>query len=116
MFIHLVWAFLNVIISFPLESYSVVEVETDSSDEEDEFDSKVSANILNDRDLYKDTIKGRNNSVDSQSRVSSSGSAHGISKCVMCGKEFQHIANLRVHLQSHLGARAQLKSCGKCDR
>ena len=101
--------------SFLLESYSVVEVETDSSDE-DEFDAKVTANILSDRDLYKDTIKGRNNSIDSQSRVSSSGSVHGNSKCVMCGKEFQHIANLRVHLQSHLGARAQLKSCEKCDR
>ena len=37
-------------------------------------------------------------------------------KCIMCGKHFRHQANLRVHIQSHLGARAQLKSCETCDR
>ena len=97
-----------------LESYSVVEVETESSDEENEFDLNINAN--GDSVSFDETVKRRKDSIDSQSKVSSSGSIHGISKCVMCGKEFQHTANLRVHLQSHLGARALLKSCGKCDR
>ena len=97
-----------------LESYSVVEVETESSDEENEFDLNINAN--GDRVSFDETVKRRKDSIDSQSKVSSSGSIHGISKCVMCGKEFQHSANLRIHLQSHLGARTQLKSCEKCDR
>ena len=92
----------------------MVEVETDSSDE---VDDEMDANVSN--ETYQECISGtektRNNSIDSQSRVSS-GSVHGVSRCVMCGKEFQHNANLRIHLQSHLGTKAQLKSCEKCDR
>ena len=98
-----------------LDFNAVVEVETDSSDEvDDEMDNATN-------ETYKECISGtekpktRANSIDSQSRVSS-GSVHGVSRCVMCGKEFQHNANLRIHLQSHLGTKAQLKSCEKCDR
>ena len=35
-------------------------------------------------------------------------------RCIMCEKVFRHADNLKVHLQSHLGTRAKLKSCGLC--
>ena len=35
-------------------------------------------------------------------------------RCIMCEKAFRHADNLRVHLQSHLGTRAKLNSCGLC--
>ena len=100
-----------------VESFSVVEVEADSSDDDEDSENarNVSCEMLT-KSAYHNNIKERTASVDSHSRVSSVGSIHGVSKCVMCGKEFQHNANLRIHLQSHLGTRAQLKSCDKCDR
>ena len=76
----------------------------------------------NDGDNYptnEDNMKERAKSTDSRrSKVSSAsgGSTQGVAKCIMCGKEFQHMANLRIHIQSHLGTKAQLKSCQKCDR
>ena len=39
------------------------------------------------------------------------GSQH---KCIMCSKVFMHAENLRIHIQSHLGAKAQLRSCQRC--
>ena len=103
-------------VRFILESYSVVEVETESSEDENELELTNHDRARINSVSFQETLKARNDSIDSQSKVSSSGSLHGISKCVMCGKEFQHSANLRIHLQSHLGARAPLKSCEKCDR
>jgi hypothetical protein len=95
----------------------VVEVETDSSDEfDDDIGNEICSEHSNEIVCNNDKNKGRNTSTDSRSRVSSSGSIQGVSKCVMCGKEFQHLANLRIHIQSHLGTKAQLKSCDKCDR
>ncbi len=37
-------------------------------------------------------------------------------RCIMCEKSFRHRDNLKVHLQTHLGAKAQLKSCIQCKR
>ena len=37
-------------------------------------------------------------------------------KCVMCAKVFKHAENLRIHVQSHLGAKAQLRSCQRCKK
>lgn len=37
-------------------------------------------------------------------------------RCIMCSKVFQHAANLKVHIQTHLGVRAQLRSCSHCKR
>ena len=99
-----------------LESYSVVEVEVDSSDVDEDLND---ANISEHSSEFigqNENNKGRTVSTDSHSRISSSGSVQGVSKCVMCGKVFQHLANLRIHIQSHLGTKAQLKSCEKCDR
>ena len=99
-----------------LESYSVVEVEIDSSDgDEDLGDANISEHS-SEFIGQNENNKGRTVSTDSHSRISSSGSVQGVSKCVMCGKVFQHLANLRIHIQSHLGTKAQLKSCEKCDR
>ena len=36
--------------------------------------------------------------------------------CSMCGKSFDHAANLKMHIQSHLGSKALLKSCDTCKR
>ena len=94
----------------------MVEVETDSSDDVDDMSNEISSEHSNEIICNNDKNKGRTTSTDSHSRVSSSGSIQGVSKCVMCGKEFQHLANLRIHIQSHLGTKAQLKSCDKCDR
>ena len=100
-----------------LESYSVVEVETDSSDDnDDEIADEIDSEDSDEASCNADRNKTRVKSTDSHSKVSSSGSTQGVSRCVMCGKEFQHLANLRVHIQSHLGTKTQLKSCEKCDR
>ena len=37
-------------------------------------------------------------------------------KCVMCAKIFKHAENLRTHIQSHLGAKAHLRSCQRCKK
>ena len=37
-------------------------------------------------------------------------------KCIMCSKVFLHAENLRIHIQSHLGAKAQLRSCQRCKK
>ena len=52
---------------------------------------------------------------DDESEAPSATTAPSI-KCVMCGKQFVHQANLRQHLKVHLGAKAQLQSCQPCDR
>ena len=71
--------------------YSVVEVEEDSEEEEE-------------ADLAGEANKGDevvSPAVDSF-------------RCIMCEKVFRHADNLKVHLQSHLGTRAKLNSCGLC--
>merc|ERR1711962_189531 len=69
--------------------YAVVEVECDDSDSEAENGDSGS---------------------DSQQQ-GQHGSHH---KCIMCSKVFMHAENLRTHIQSHLGAKAQLRSCQRC--
>ena len=36
--------------------------------------------------------------------------------CVMCSKAFLTAEDLRIHIQSHLGATAQLRSCQRCQK
>ena len=36
--------------------------------------------------------------------------------CVMCSRAFQTADDLRIHIQSHLGATAQLRSCQRCKK
>ena len=36
--------------------------------------------------------------------------------CVMCSRAFQNNEDLRIHIQSHLGATAQLRSCQRCKK
>ena len=74
--------------------YSVVEVEEDSEEEEEEAD-----------DLAAEANEGCD-------EVASP--AADSFRCIMCEKAFRHADNLRVHLQSHLGTRAKLNSCGLC--
>jgi hypothetical protein len=69
--------------------YAVVEVECDDSD--------------------SDADNGDSSSDNQQ--PGQHGSQH---KCIMCSKVFMHAENLRTHIQSHLGAKAQLRSCQRC--
>ena len=111
-----------------LDSFSVVEIVAESSSDDESEDGNgydihgEDDSGDNDGDNYptnEDNMKERAKSTDSRrSKVSSAsgGSTQGVAKCIMSGKEFQHMANLRIHIQSHLGTKAQLKSCQKCDR
>ena len=76
-----------------------MEVEAASSDDDDDSGGGVDA-VVDD---------------DDESEAPSATTAPSI-KCVMCGKQFVHQANLRQHLKVHLGAKAQLQSCQPCDR
>jgi len=69
------------------DDYAVVEVECDDSDSDGDY------------------------SEGSDSQAGQHGSQH---KCIMCSKVFMHAENLRIHIQSHLGAKAQLRSCQRC--
>merc|ERR1712083_335258 len=73
------------------DDYAVVEVECDDSDSD--FDLGDSGS-------------------DSQ-KTDQHGFQH---KCIMCSKVFMHAENLRTHIQSHLGAKAQLRSCQRCKK
>ena len=52
---------------------------------------------------------------DSESESDSS-PQYNLHKCLMCSKEFKHSENLRIHIQSHLGSKAYLRSCQRCKR
>lgn len=64
-----------------------------------------------------ETNAGADPRVQARSDEQSSSAASGsLFRCVMCGKSFQHESNLKNHLQTHLGLKAQLKSCISCRR
>jgi len=111
---------------------SVVEVSAGSSDDEDDEDDGVHVVAATTEEGEEDgaaceentestTANRRNSKPDSPSQgseanVDATKADDSSLKCVMCGKTFVHGANLRQHLKTHLGAKAQLKSCQICDR
>lgn len=52
-------------------------------------------------------------SDDSESEEAEQEDQH---QCVMCSKAFQSAEDLRIHIQTHLGATAQLRSCQRCKK
>ena len=103
---------------------SVVEVEAGSSDDDDEDDDcGVTAVTADSDELEPELASSQEPKTDvkplgseASQKAPAAAASSGHIKCVMCGKQFVHQANLRMHLKVHLGAKAQLKSCQACDR
>ena len=87
--------------------YSVVEVD-EESDSEDEADFGINDASCADTPAIKEALDTFSSSNSQNER--------SLFRCIMCEKVFRHSDNLKVHLQSHLGAKAKLNSCGLCRR
>ena len=90
--------------------YSVVEVDEESDSEEEEADFGATTEVSGGED-------GGSRAADPSAAAAASTNSVGersMFRCIMCEKVFRHADNLKVHLQSHLGTRAKLKSCGMC--
>ncbi|TRY62195.1 hypothetical protein TCAL_02111 [Tigriopus californicus] len=85
---------------------SSVEVLDDEDDEEDE-------DGLEDH-LKDDAHRPSSHPINESSAIKPECPSDSI--CVMCGKNFKHEDNLRVHLRSHLGLKAVLPNCQICTR
>ena len=88
--------------------YSVVEVD-EESDSEEEADFGATAEVSDGKDGDADLSAAGKLPLAANSKNESDSF-----RCIMCEKVFRHADNLKVHLQSHLGTRAKLKSCGLC--
>ena len=80
----------------------------EESDSEDEADFGINDASCADTSAIKESLATFSSSNSQNER--------SLFRCIMCEKVFRHSDNLKVHLQSHLGTRAKLNSCGLCRR